>query len=119
MPTPCFYGLLGGVLIAGLKFIEYRWLLIEHSIEIYGGMVAAVFASLGIWLGLKPTKTHETVVVREVPVPVSGPFTRNEARLVELAVTPRDLEPLPVGVVFTLVTAGVLGRKRGAERAAA
>jgi hypothetical protein len=29
------------------------------------------------------------------------------------------LEPLPVGVVFTLVTAGVLGRKRGADRAAA
>jgi DNA-binding CsgD family transcriptional regulator len=88
------YGLLGGVLIAGLKFIEYRWLLIEHSIEIYGGMVAAVFAGLGIWLGLKLTKTHETVVVREVPVPVSGPFTRNEARLAELAVTPRELEIL-------------------------
>lgn len=88
------YGLLGGVLIAGLKFIEYRWLLIEHSIEIYGGMVAAVFAGLGIWLGLKLTKTHETVVVREVPVPVAGPFTRNEARLAELAVTPRELEIL-------------------------
>jgi hypothetical protein len=29
------------------------------------------------------------------------------------------LEALPVGVVFTLVTAGVLGRKRRAERAAA
>ncbi len=29
------------------------------------------------------------------------------------------LEPLPVGVVFTLVTAGVLGRKRRTERAAA
>lgn len=29
------------------------------------------------------------------------------------------VEPLPVGVVFTLVTAGILGRKRGADRAAA
>lgn len=28
------------------------------------------------------------------------------------------LEPLPVGVVFTLVTAGVLGRKRGGPHAA-
>ncbi len=27
------YGLLGGVLIAGLKAIEYRWLLVEHSVE--------------------------------------------------------------------------------------
>ena len=31
------YGLVGGVLIAGLKAIEYRWLVVEHSIEIYGG----------------------------------------------------------------------------------
>ena len=41
------YGLLGGVLIAGLKLIEYRWLVVEYSVEIYGGLVAAVFASLG------------------------------------------------------------------------
>ena len=34
------YGLVGGVLIAGLKAIEYRWLVVEHSIEIYGGIVA-------------------------------------------------------------------------------
>lgn len=98
------YGLLGGVLIAGLKFIEYRWLLIEHSVEIYGGLVAAVFAGLGIWLGLKLTGRRE--VVREVLVPVevavpvpvevpmTGPFTRNTARLAELAITPRELEIL-------------------------
>ena len=41
------YGLLGGVLIAGLKLIEYRWLVVEYSVEIYGGLVAAVFAALG------------------------------------------------------------------------
>ncbi len=34
------YGLLGGVLIAGLKLIEYRFLVVEHSLEIYGGLVA-------------------------------------------------------------------------------
>jgi hypothetical protein len=62
------YGLLGGVLIAGLKLIEYRWLVVEHSVEIYGGLVAAVFAGLGIWLGLKLTRRSETVVVREVMV---------------------------------------------------
>jgi hypothetical protein len=50
------YGLLGGALIAGLRAIEYRWLVVEHSVEIYGGLVAAVFASVGIWLGLKLTR---------------------------------------------------------------
>ena len=50
------YGLLGGMLIVLLKVIEYRYLVIEHSIEIYGGLVAAVFAGLGIWLSLKLTR---------------------------------------------------------------
>ena len=47
------YGLIGGILIAVLKWTEYRFLVIEHSIEIYGGLTAAIFAVLGIWLGVK------------------------------------------------------------------
>jgi hypothetical protein len=47
------YGLLGGVLIAALKLIEYRFLVVEHSLEIYGGIVALLFSALGIWLGLQ------------------------------------------------------------------
>ncbi len=86
------YGLLGGVLIAGLRLIEFRWLVVEHSVEIYGGLVAAVFASLGIWLGLRLTRRTETVVVREVPAPV--PFLRDEAKLESLGITPRELEIL-------------------------
>jgi NarL family two-component system response regulator LiaR len=88
------YGLLGGVLIAVLKLTEYRFLVLEHSLEIYGGIVAAIFAGLGIWLGLRLTRTRETVVVREVPVPMSGPFERNDTQLRQLGITPRELEIL-------------------------
>jgi DNA-binding CsgD family transcriptional regulator len=94
------YGLLGGVLIAGLKLIEYRFLVVEHSVEIYGGIVAALFAGLGIWLGLKLTRTRETVVVREVPVRVevpvraAEPFVADAARVRQLGITPRELEIL-------------------------
>src|SRR5688572_12010135 len=45
------YGAAGGLLIAALRWMEYRFLVVEHSLEIYGGLVAAVFAALGIWLG--------------------------------------------------------------------
>ena len=44
--------------------VEYRFLVIQHSIEIYGGLIALLFAVLGIWLGLKLTKNKETVIVR-------------------------------------------------------
>jgi hypothetical protein len=40
------YGLGGGVLIAVLKLTAYRFLVVEHS-EIYGALIAAMFAALG------------------------------------------------------------------------
>ena len=86
------YGLCGGVLIVILKLVEYRFLVIQNSIEIYGGLIALLFAVLGIWLGLKLTKNKETVIVREVPAPQF--FTLNETRLRELGITRRELEIL-------------------------
>ena len=100
--TVLLYGLLGGVLIAALKLIEYRYLVLQHSLEIYGGLVALLFSALGIWLGLKLTRPKETVITREVPVrvevpvpvPVTGPFQRNDARVEQLGITARELEIL-------------------------
>lgn len=98
------YGVLGGLVVAGLQFIEYRWLVLEHSIEIYGALVAAVFAVLGLWLGRRltgPPQVRTVEVVREVVVP--GPdaapappaaFKRDQARLDELGITPRELQVL-------------------------
>jgi DNA-binding CsgD family transcriptional regulator len=90
--TVIVYGVLGGLMIAALKLVEYRFLVLEHSLEIYGGLVALLFSGLGIWLGIKLTRTRETVVVREVPVPIAGPFERNEARREQLGITARELE---------------------------
>ena len=103
------YGLLGGVLIAGLKLVEYRWLLVDYRVEIYGGIVAAVFASVGIWLGLKLTTPTETVVVREVMVPAPAHFVRDQRKLSALGITPRELE------VLELIAQG-LSNKEIAER---
>jgi NarL family two-component system response regulator LiaR len=105
--TVLVYGVLGGLLIALLKFVEYRFLVLEHSLEIYGGIVAALFAGLGIWLGLKLTRTRETVVVREVqvPVPAGAPFQRNEAKREELGITARELE------IMEAIAAGLSNRE--------
>lgn len=87
-------GLVGGLLIAFLKWIEYRFLVLEHSLEIYGGLVAATFAVLGLWLGLKLTRERQTVVVKEVRAAADGPFFPDEDRRKELNITPRELEIL-------------------------
>lgn len=88
------YGLIGGVLIAALKFIEFRWLVLEHSVAIYGGIVAALFSALGLWLGLRLTRRPAPEVVREVPVPAPAGFVRDAGQVEALGITPRELEIL-------------------------
>jgi ATP/maltotriose-dependent transcriptional regulator MalT len=103
--------MLGGVLIALLKLIQYRFLLAEHSIEIYVGLIAAIFAALGIWLGLKltKTKTTEKIVLREVRVPAGGPFVQDSAKVEALGITPREME------ILELIAAGFSNREIAAR----
>lgn len=93
--TILVYGLVGAALAVALKLAEYRFLVVEHSLELYGLLVAVLFAALGIWLGLKLTHPTERVVVREVPAPRDDtPFSASAASVERLGVTPRELEIL-------------------------
>jgi NarL family two-component system response regulator LiaR len=97
------YGLIGGLLIALLKWTEYRFLVIDHSIEIYGGLTAATFAVLGIWLGLKLTGRPERIVVKEVPG--GKPFIADERKREDLGITRRELE------ILELIAEGMSNRE--------
>ena len=99
------YGLIGGILIAAMKWSEYRFLVVEHSIEIYGGLIAATFAVLGIWLGLKLTKRQERIVVKEVPVRAGEGFLADEKKRANLGITPRELE------ILELIAKGMSNRE--------
>lgn len=99
--TVLLYGVIAGLAIATLRLIEYRFLVLEHSLEIYGGLVALLFSGLGIWLGLKLTRP--TVVVRPAA------FVLDEARLAELRITPRELE------ILRLIAAGMSNREIAAK----
>jgi NarL family two-component system response regulator LiaR len=111
------YGLVGGVLVTVLQWSEYRFLVIEHSTAIYGGLTAAVFAVLGIWLGRKLAGTRQKIVVKEIPVeipvPVPAPeqsirfvpFVPDERKREDLNITRRELE------ILELVAQGMSNRE--------
>lgn len=108
------YGLIGGILIAILKWTEYRFLVIEHSLEIYGGLTAVTFTVLGIWFGLKLTATKERVVVKEVLVPASverveEPFVPDQSKREDLGITRREFE------ILELIAQGMSNREIAAK----
>jgi len=92
------YGVSGGVLITALKLVEYRLLVVEHSIELYGGFIAAGFAALGVWLGITLTRRHEPVTVHTPPDAARSagapPPIADAMKVKSLRITPRELEVL-------------------------
>ncbi|WP_263417516.1 helix-turn-helix transcriptional regulator [Terriglobus albidus] len=90
--------------IALLQWSQYRFLVIDHSVEIYGALVAAICSAFGIWLGLKLTR-RRPVEVREILVPAAAPFVRNQERVGKLGITPREME------ILELVAAGLSNRE--------
>jgi DNA-binding CsgD family transcriptional regulator len=101
------YGLLGGALIAVVKYLELKYLVGAYPIEIYGGVLALLFTVLGLWFGLRSAPEKEKVVVREVRVPRLGPFEVDAEKLAELAITARELE------ILGLIAAGLSNKEIG------
>jgi two-component system, NarL family, response regulator LiaR len=104
------YGLVGGLMITLLRWTEYRFLVIEHSFEIYGGLIAATFSVLGIWLGLRLTG-RQTSTAKEAPVAAAVPplppaeKRRDEKKREELGITRREFE------ILELIAQGMSNRE--------
>ena len=107
MKRVLLYGTIGGLLIALLKVIEYQHFVRAYPGEIYGGLVAVIFAAVGGWLGLRWSRQKQVVVVKEVRVREDGPFVLDAEKLKELTITPREHE------ILGLIAAGLSNREIG------
>ncbi|WP_317132532.1 response regulator transcription factor [Taibaiella lutea] len=90
------YSISLAILLFLLKWLELRFVIFDHALEIYIGAIAIIFTSLGIWLALKLSKPKiETVIVeKEIIVTRNEQFILNEAVINQLELSKRELEVL-------------------------
>ncbi len=87
------YGVFLAVLLFLLKWLELRFLIINHALEIYAGSIAIIFTALGIWLALKLTKPKTILIEKEI-FTERGTFILNEKEIIRLNISKRELEVL-------------------------
>ena len=92
-----------GVALAGLlillKWLEWRFIIFDHAIEVYSGALALVFTGLGIWLAVKlaKPKVERVVVVQPAPAAKEGPIDESKidgGELARLGLSGREQEVL-------------------------
>ena len=99
------------ILMLLLRWLEFRFLILEHQYEIYVGLIAVFFLLFGIWVANKVAKPKEKTVIieKEVRVISNDDFILNENELHARKISKRELE------VLTLMAEG-LSNQEIAER---
>ena len=105
------YGVCLALLLFCLKWLELRFVIISHAMELYIGAIALIFTGLGIWLSIKLTKPKiETIIVeKKIFIKDSNDFVFNEIEFLNLGISKRELE------VLALISEG-LSNQEIAER---
>ena len=88
------YGLSLAVLLLLLKWLEWRFVIMDHALEIYAGSIAVVFTGLGIWLAIKLVTPRVKTVIIEKQVVANVGFVLNQDEVNRLRLSTRELEVL-------------------------
>lgn len=89
------YGVSLAALLFLLKWLELRFVIFDHGLEVYIGAIAILFTVLGIWLAIKLMKPKIKTVVVEKEIYISNsPFILNEKELARLSISKRELDVL-------------------------
>lgn len=90
------YAIMMAVLLLLLRWFEFRFLILEHRIEMYIGIIAVFFLLFGIWLANKVVSPKEKTIIveKEIRIATSDDFILNERELELRKISKRELEVL-------------------------
>lgn len=90
------YGSILAILVFVLKWLQWKFLILDNSLDIYVGLIAIFFTVLGIWMAtqlVKP-KIEKVIVEKEIYVETRPQFGINETEVKKLNLSSREYEVL-------------------------
>lgn len=91
------YGISLALLLLLIKWLEFRFLIINHSLEIYIAAIALIFTVLGIWLSNKLTNPKTVIVEKQIVKEIiidTTEFIQDKKAIDNLNISKRELEVL-------------------------
>ena len=91
------YGAVLAIATIALQMLQYKMVIINHSLELYGVALALIFTIVGIVAGRKLTRPKQVIVEKIVTIPHVGKaegFILNEQLLKKLNISKREYEIL-------------------------
>ena len=90
------YAALMALLVFALKWLQWKYIISDYSLDIYIGLISVLFTALGIWVAtqLARPKVETVIVEKEVYLSHAEDFTINETELKNLKLTTREYEVL-------------------------
>jgi DNA-binding CsgD family transcriptional regulator len=106
--TGLLYGLSLALLLLLLRWLELKFIIFNHGMEIYVGAISVIFTVLGIWLAVKLTKPKvetvylekeiylekKVIVEKEIYINNTTDFSLNEKEISNRGISKRELEVL-------------------------
>jgi NarL family two-component system response regulator LiaR len=127
------YGVLMAIMIFVLKWLQWKYLITDNSLDIYIGLIAVFFTFLGVWVAtqLAKPKIQTVIIEKEVYLTQPDDFTINKTELKKLNLSKREYEVLqhltqgysnaeiavsyaevlPIGLVVAFISSLILRRK--------
>jgi DNA-binding NarL/FixJ family response regulator len=90
--TIIIYGISLAALALVLSLLQYRYLVMDLSIELYIGIIATIFTAMGIWVGTKIIERGKQQ--QQIAIHNSTPVQVNQLSADQVGLSPREADVL-------------------------
>lgn len=93
------YGALMAAFLFALKWLQVRFVVVDHAMELYTGTLALLFTGLGVWIAIKITRVSGRRIVSGTSQVSNESFLPDPDTLQRYGISKRELEVLELMAV--------------------